>query len=284
MGAPAATLQEGPLGLQGWHSLNGITMNDLTPGHWPRVFLTSITGLRDRADSADNRELNTGRVGETVYPSLQGGKTLVYTGILQAKDPVSLEVARSSLLYATYTEDVLPMLFTPPPARGGVAFFTPVRVLACTIDDDFTYIPTSMPSPWQRAFILTVRMSQPVFYQTTVQSVSETGGSVTAENYGTAPTEPALVIAVAAGDDVSVTNASIGGMTIAFKALPVYGDLIIDFIQRTALIGAVDAMPFMDDVATTWWDEGVPGLASGVNDLTRTGGSAMSVVYYNSVA
>lgn len=277
----AATLAEGPLGLKGLHTVNGVTLNDTSDGY-PRYKLTRITGLRDRPDADDNRAPNTGRVGESPYPSLMRGKTVVMEGVIQAVDPITAETAKTALLGAFLSNDATTIVHEPPSSRGGVEWTAFIRILGFTCDDDFSYSPWAMPSPWQANFAFTYRMHHPWFYETT-DPQTETGATgLTCVNAGTAPTEPTITVTHSAGNDIVVSNATLG-FDIKFDDLP-GGDLIISFIARTAEIAGISQVDKLDDVVTTWWDEGAAGLAPGSNTINCTGASGdITVEWFDTI-
>lgn len=269
--APALTLLEGPPGLHGWHTLRAVVINARTGGVWPRFKLTGMTGFRDRADIDDNRASNTGRVGESVYPGLERGKTVVMQGIIQAKSVVDLDLARTLFVGSAGPVDATNMHHTAPSARGGVEFDSFVRVIDYTCEEDFTYVPTSLPSPWQRNFTLTYRMHHPYFFETTNPHTATDASALSLTNGGNAPTEPKFTITHTAGDDITITNTTTGKL-LKFVNCP-GGDLIVVFIDRTAKVGSTDCIPLLDDTLSTWWDEGADGLTPGVNAITISGAS-----------
>src|SRR3954465_7036136 len=65
---------------------SAITLNDLSA--WPRYEIDwPVKGLRALPDSPDNREANTETIGEAVYDSYAGGKTITITGRTFGRTP-----------------------------------------------------------------------------------------------------------------------------------------------------------------------------------------------------
>ncbi len=274
MATAPATLAEGPLGLKGWTVINGVTLNDR--GSFPRYKVTKYTGLRDRPDADDNRAPNTGRVGESPYPSLIRGKTIVIEGIVQAMDPITAETAKTALLAAFVTNDPISVVHKPPATRGGVEFTSFARILGFTVDDDFSFNPNSIPSPWQANFSLTYRMHHPWFYESTDPHTATDATGIVCVNGGTAPTEPKISVIHSADDDVTITHAETG-LQLKFDNLP-GGTLIITFLTRTATISGTSYIDRLDDDLSTWWDEGAPGLIPGTNTVDVSGASGDTTV------
>lgn len=279
MSAPALTILEGPQGLLGLHTFNGFTINDLSG--WPRVQLVKVTGLRDRPDADDNRAPNTSRPGETPYPSLTRGKTVVYEGLLRAKTPQSLATLRTNFLAATVSNEPVSFNHAPPAGRGGVEFTSFGRILGLSMDDEFAFSVNAMPSPWQCAFALTYRMHLPYFYENTPHTDTDTA-TVIVYNGGTAPTEPTITVSHAAAANVIIVNETTGAV-MSFVDLP-GGNLIVDFVTRTAKVGTTSMINKLNDVTTTWWDEGAVGLTTGTQTITQTGGTGITVDWHDAVA
>src|SRR4051812_40203851 len=78
---------------------SAITLNDLSA--WPRYeIIWPVKGLRALPDSPDNREANTETIGETVYDSYAGGKTITISGRTFGRTLVERITADDALLAA----------------------------------------------------------------------------------------------------------------------------------------------------------------------------------------
>lgn len=282
---PASTFEEGPLGLEGRHQWNsGIMLNNKTSGY-PRAKLLSIPGLRKKPEADDNRAPQTGRDGEVIYPSLIRGKNVTYEGVIQALDLQSLRTFQTNLVAQFVPMGQGSMVITPSPGRGGVAFTALARCLEFDPVEEITRGLNSVPSPYQLEFTMTMRMHIPMFFAFGMPQQKVTVGTDTnidVYNPSKAPTYPTLSVPFAAGATVNLYNDTIGAK-LQFTALPNAGTLVLDFLKRTAKVGGVDVMHYMDDVQSNWWDEGVPGLTAGNNQIRQTGGSQITTDFYPTV-
>lgn len=161
------TAANGPLGLQGRHTWNGVfTINDLAYG-LPQACLDRITGLFSLPESDDLRDPLIGANGEVTYPTYTKGKTVTYEGRLITIDGEGLYAYRWQMLTAFADQSNLyTMSITPHPTWGSGGWTYQARVLALDIDDEYLEQDlTVQPSPYQLHFILSLRMSNNVFTQ-----------------------------------------------------------------------------------------------------------------------
>jgi hypothetical protein len=275
----AATLLEGPLGLLGLHTWNELTIGSAGVTDYPRYHLDNITGLRDRPEAEDNREANTGRPGEAVYPSEIRGKTIVYEGRIIANDPVSAAVARTALLAATASSVPGTLTIGPPAARGGVEWIAFARVLTCVCDEKLTR-SDNHPHPWQYDFVLSLRMHIPTFFVLPAKTDTD-AATVTVDNDGLAPSDFLVLTVEGVNGDASVENTTLG-KTLVFNDLPA-GDLIVNFIDRTVRVGSTDVIRYLNDIDSDWWDEATPAIEPGTNTITQTGGTSIQADWYDAM-
>jgi hypothetical protein len=287
-------ISDGILGLEATVRIGGsYVINDLESG-LPRIKLTSIPGLHSLPDADDVRESNVGFVGETVYPSYPRGKTNAYNGMIQCLNQSSLAATRQSFRGAT-ADRSNEILFEHIP---NVAYGTHVwgyygRVLANDIDEE---IPTDnideIPSPYQRKFTLSVRMSDPRYFLVD-ESFSSTGNAsgatVVADNLGNAHADPTFVVhGLTAGDQVDITNADVntsdGTARLRFTAIA-DGDLHVVFGKNSyayidnGVDPPIDNNAYsaaFDSLYSQWWDELIPGVIPGNNSLSVVAPGASS--------
>lgn len=266
------TLADGPPGLEATHEweLLGRALNDVV-GTLPRYKLTKITGYNSLGEIEDLRDVNTGRVGETAYPSVMRGKTITYEGVVEAQSYEQLRSLSSALRGAfadTWAEHR--MVVNPYTGWGSQQFAFWARTMALDMDEEQTFAGTAVPSPWQRAFTLSVRMSDPRRYAwpTPVDAVAGTSQVVT--NLGTAPSDPVITLTgITDPSDVWVRNLTIG-TELFFRELPVTADVVIDFHNRKITQAGYpnDQSGLLLPSSSDWWNEGVPGIAPGDNQIT----------------
>lgn len=278
------TLAHGPLGVKGIHTWNaGVVLNDrTTTTRGPRVFIDKVTGLRKRPDADDLREPNVGRPGETPRRGFKRGKTLVYEGRLQAPSELELYALREQLVEAFQIDETGTMLIEPHADVGGPGWRYTAKVLDCDIDDSVVRPATALPTPWEWPITLTVRMADARFYlddAVDVASVAADGTVATVNQPGRADTDPTIVVTLpdtAFPIDVRIANTSVHNDNgadgiLLFHLLPHTVSLVVNFAARTAVatlgIFEYDARSRLDVPGSTWWDEFVPGLAPGDNDV-----------------
>jgi hypothetical protein len=281
---PASTFAEGPLGLEGLHKWKTFVMNNKTSGY-PRVKIGQIAGLRTKPEADDNRDPFTGRAGEIIYPSLIRGKVVAYEGLLQAMSAPSLRTLQTDMLRLFTPTEEGKLAIYPPAARGGVTFTAFARCLELDIPEEPPRSINAVPSPYQLEFTLTLRMHVPMFFALGMPQTKTTVGTdpnTDVFNPSTAPTYPKLTVPFTAPTTVSVYNDTVGAV-LRFDNLPTTGSLIVDFLTRTATVGGVDVLRYMNDVVSNWWDEGVPGLDAGNNIIRQVGGSQIKTDFFPTV-
>lgn len=285
----SVAVADGILGLEAVWTCGSLTLNK-PQGALPRVVFDKISGLHSRPEADDDRAQNTGRIGEIVYPSPQRGKTVVVEGRVQAYTLQDLRNLSNQLRgqFASTAEQTITV--APDPAYGTVSWHFNARAIQLDIDDDQSSYPsTASPSPWQRDFILGLRQSDPRYYLVggpeTLAGGFASGATETATNQGTAPADPVIVGTVANGALVTMENLTVpanpsGHAYLITAAAPQAGTLTADFAARTVKVdngaGTVLAVG-LDYLSSTWWDQLVPGLAPGANQIKVTGLSAWNV-------
>lgn len=277
-------LADGPRGLEATHvwtpdepATSPVVLNDR--GALPRFWLDRIGGFKSLPDADDNRQSRTARIGESPLPGLVRGKTITPEGRIQATSLQELR-QQESLLQAALGERDLEggWAAVPKPGLGDDTFHweTRGRVLQLDVDDEFTYDANAQPTPWQKAFLLGIRLSDPRWTWTDTQLSAENASQVTVTNEGTAPAELVVTVGGASGT-VTVFNDTIGDQ-LRFVGLPA-GDLVLDSAARTATIAGDDVLAYLDSFASTWWDRGRPALRRGANTIRQTGGSSVQVSF-----
>ena len=57
---------------------------------------------------------------------------------------------------------------------------------------------------------------------------------------------------------------------------------MVNFLGRSAVVASTDAVQFLDDVNSNWWDEGAAGMVTGDNVISQTGGTDITVDWHDS--
>jgi hypothetical protein len=288
----AFAIEHGILGLEGIHRLSNLV--DLnTQGDLPRIELDRIVGLHSLPEADDNREAKYGQGGEQVYLSLARGRTITYEGRLVATDIYGLRSLARSLRYAAGLgragHSNVPgtsIVVRPDPAVGGISHSYIARVLALDIDDEQARGYESMPSPFQREFVMSVRQADPRYYAV---GVDVWGGGVngaisTVTHPGNAPAQPVFVVdGPISGQLVfeRLDNTVAANLTYEDVELDGGQQLRLDFSQRT-LVRVSDLEPYeqhRDFSGSNWWDPGFAGANPGDTQMRVTGGGAWTVSF-----
>lgn len=285
-------IADGPLGLEATHTWGPLTtpLNDLDNG-LPRIRVDRITGLHSLPDADDFRELRSARLGEVVYPGFARGKTVTYEGRLQAASLQSLrQLAHAMRAGFAERSTEQAMTISPHPGYGTQEWFYGARALALDIDEIQANGPWQWPQ-FERPFTLSLRMSDPRFFALPqlTSGPHASGATVTIANAGTAPSDPAFSGTIA-GTTITIENATVptdagtAQLVIDVPALLVGESIVIQFASRTItpIISGIpgDLLGYLDAAASDWWDEQIPGLVPGNNEVTVTGISGWSCQHY----
>lgn len=285
-------------GLNGIHTWKGlVAINDLA--NWPRVKLINISGLQTLPELSDSRDMPAGRAGEIPRRSLRRGKSLVYSGRLEARSQAELDDFRFQLMSAFGdSTDEGRMDITPMTGFTNPAMYYTARVMALDI-------PEEQPEKaalkrrtfgYERGFTLGVRLSDARFYEAatknsvtaallpvgglplpwtlpvSIPAPGASSGAAVCTNDGNAPTE-FVADMYGPGQDMGLINSTLG-VAVWLKNLQLGAtDFVrIDSKQRTLkLNGIADVRYALDRDRTSWWDGDTPGLAKGINNLQIQG-------------
>jgi hypothetical protein len=291
----AFTAAHGILGIEGIHVWNGVELNrqlsDAGAVRWPLVRFNRITGLLGLPEADDNRAPATGRIGEIVYPGFPRGRTITYEGTVYGRDLLELRGAVASLR-GTFSERSAQgmMVVKPHPTVGGAQFYYYARPIAFDIDDEQVVGYESMPSAWQRGFILSLRQADPRYWHSVQKNSGSQGpgATPTVTNDGNAPTDFGITVEGPISDDFVIerygnpdarklllNNVSVGG-----------GDhLAINMGARSIrrMSDNADLTGKLVFEESDWWNEGVWGLHPG-NTVIRCAGGGNWFCVFNSAS
>lgn len=276
-------IADGILGMEAVHSWSpwsgpALAMNNLELT--PRYMFTNITGLHDLPDADDHRSNRTGAIGELEHPSGVRGKTVVYEGVIQARNSQEMR-AMANLMRASFKERSRSGTMTsiPHPSYGTVYFSYTARVTSLKIDDSNIVVNDGHPrSVYQRGFILTLRQADPRYYMP-AHAVSVNGSSVVnVTNVGTAHVDP--LITVAGASNVVAIGRS-GGPLLVMELPSGSHQLEFDFWKRTVTKdeGLTDMSAYLSVMNSTWWDALVEGIPEGNHDISLYGGDEILVQF-----
>lgn len=271
------TIADGVLGLEATHQWGaGLVLNQ--EGVYPRYELDRIGGLHSHPEVEDNREPAFGRIGEIAYPSLPRGKTLTYEGRVVAYTLAQMRAAAAALRGSFRPVSDGTMYVRPSPVIGGPTWRYGARVLACDVDDEQTRGDEAMPSPYQREFVLSLRMADPRFsVDGAPVSVNGVDGDVRViTNPGTAPADPVVVIDGPNTDDLVFerdNNPDAQKLIFSDVTCAAGDQLRLDWKART-LTRLSDGVQFANRVVfdpeewwaadhRSWWDANTDGLNPG---------------------
>jgi hypothetical protein len=260
-------IDDGILGIEALWTWNGWLWTDRQADE--HVHLIKLVGPHDGPDHADPRAPKIGRIGERAFPTSSLGVTYVFEGEARAKTLPGLR-AFGTMLRAAFADvrSEGEMSVQAHADLGGPAGVFHARRM-----------PGGLQMPdrqgtvrWSRPFTLGLRLSDPRVYFPAL-AVDVTGSPAAVTNVGTAPADPLLTLAGAAGD-VVVTD---GTRTLTFVDVPA-GTMVIDFAARTAKVGAVHCKLVVAD--SDWWDSHVDGIAAGATvSIAETGATSVRVQF-----
>lgn len=280
-----------PVGaLNSKHLINGFTINAPKPDGYPRAKLDTVPGWRSQAETAGGDGVaRTGDIGEDFNPATSIGKTITYKGRLQAAPGAAKSTIEDygSALSAACADRSSTLSVLVLPWWSSEQWVYKGRIMSFDGDDEQDRDWNFVPSPWQDAFDLNVRMKDGRFYW---WNESGTPGdfmswidaaSVVVANSGNAPTDPIITVAgVGAGQDVHLIRGVPGGtdLNLWFRGLPA-GELIVDFSVRRAFMDGllIDVTDHYDELSSSWWDEGQFGIPPGVHTITKGPGTGTSI-------
>lgn len=291
----AVDLGDGVLGLEAVHRWQdgewyALSIGDMAAN--PRFKLDRISGLHSLPEADDNRANRTGMIGEIAYPSDIHGKTVVYEGRVQAKTLKGLRDASQDLRLAFSGRNALGRMEVSPHASyGALQHFYGGRVLQLDMDDE-QFTGAHNVWPYQRRFILGIRMLDPRFYEATLQSDSGNAYGATVESYqnhGTAPSEPVFTLQGPVYGNIIIERTSPDPRKLRFSAVPMGliagGDsVVVDFGARSVVASnGLILMAYFDFEESDWWDPQVDGLAPGAQNVRvqATGSGTWGIDYYH---
>ncbi len=254
-------------------------LNDLSVR--PQVKVTDISGLHSLPEMEDNREDHIGRRGQTIYPSYERSRTIVYTAVVRARSVALLDAVRGAL-----RRNFRVQRDREGTMRIGANWFYRARVAALEISDVQTTGPESV-YPFQRDVTLTLIQSDPRVYWHLPQIFTGLDNEEVLEVnniYGTTDSDPIITVensgSVVTLENFDVPGATSGHARLRFNDLP-DGTLTVDFLHRTAEVNGVDVTAKLAST-TDWWDDGKVGIDVGNNSIkvTAEADSTWSLLYY----
>lgn len=279
-------LNQGILGIEAIHNWRGLVDLNTQTG-LPRIEVDRVTGLHALPEADDNREPATGRIGEVTYPSLPRGKTITYEGTIYGRTLYDLR-AHSALLRGACAERSAEgwMQVNPDPTIGGAALGYAARVLALDMDDEQTVGVGTMPSEYQRHFVLSLRQSDPRYYQigAPVQGTAGQGVVITVINLGYAPAEPVWIVDGPVADDLVFERYdNPDPRKVLFNSVGLAAGQQLRLDQRTRTLTRVsDGVDFTSKLVfadSSWWDEGAFGLNPGATQVRSAGGGNWTITF-----
>lgn len=252
-----------------WHGGYGSPLQlNTEAGDDPRIYVQRIPGLHALPDRPDPRQRKVARIGETPFPTSPDGKTVTYEGEIKASSVPVLRELRTAMLAAfadTVNEGYMDLL--PQSADSSPAGRFYGKVLALDPPEEL-----GGPKGFDRAFTLSFRLSNPRIFFPDL-AVDVTGNPAAVTNTGSAPAEPVITVAGAAGT-VTLTD---GTRLLTFLGVP-SGALVVDFAARTAKVGTTCCE--LDVANSDWWDPFVDGIAAGAAvSIAQTGGTGVQVQF-----
>jgi hypothetical protein len=267
------------------------TLNHLTPSQVSRVKLDNIDGLHGRPEIEDRRQSHLGRHGELIGPAYEPGRTITYTGQIQAKSALELrkrEMALNEAFEERLLEGAMQVLIDDQVGTPLDYWIFTGRVISFDPDDQQQH-NAQATWPYQRGFTLGIRCSDPRVYWSHAISGGPNASQVTLTNTGR-DTNPLISVTTDGSTDFTITNTTIT-RHLKFQASTLAATKVVtfDFQRRVIWVNDVGDVPFVDGYEYTellltaqsdWWDPGVPGIDRGSNQINLTGTGADDLTVY----
>jgi hypothetical protein len=280
-------------GIEAIHTwAGGLILNDRSAD--PAYKIDSISGRNQSADFDPETDAAIGRIGEVPRTGDREGKTEVIEGRVYATSLDDLRAARADMIAAFSGTDELRMDVTEPAGWLGDPIpprYYFARALDVAIEDE-QGTPHRSSHGWDRPFSLTLRLSDPRYYDPTeVDEADDTpeamggapvpfvpgdrvagpdaeGFSMVVDNTGNADT-PAIMRVRGPANNPVISNVTADNVYLRFKNLPISSGhhIEIDFRRRRAYRSNGQNVRHTLDPASTWWDRNRPCLLPGENEL-----------------
>ncbi len=248
----------------------------------PRYKFDDITGLHDLPDADNFRSNRIAAIGELTHPSGVRGKTVVYEGVIQARNSQEMRAMSNAMRLAFSERSLEGTMTAVPHASYGTEYHAyTARVESLKIDDKDVVVNDGHPrSVYQRGFVLALRQSDPRYYLP-AHSVNEDSdaGSVNVTNIGTAHVDPIITIGGAFG--VTAIGRQGGPVLVVNLTTGDVEELVFDFWARTITVndGETDVSAQIDVMSSNWWDAHVQGIPPGNSLVSHVGGTFLTVEF-----
>ena len=158
----------------------GLLRDDEGREVWPRYRIRNIGGLMGGGDPEDNRDAPPGRLGEIARLSQRRGKSVTFSGAIQARTLLELREAEADLraAFAAMTEGRMDATWHPSNTEFDAVppKFFEARALTCEVVD------VQEAQGWERAFVIGLRMGDPRYFDEETErhevSIRETNTAV----------------------------------------------------------------------------------------------------------
>lgn len=293
--------------LHRWTSADGqeFVLGDVTVS--PQIVIRELDGRHSKPDSEDNRDSRVGAIGEIPRLSVLRGKTESWQGTIIADSQVELAAARDAFVnaFADPREGTMEIAAHPSYPDGPFAFNARCLTADCPDVLGFGQGGANDSRPWARDFVLTLRLSDPRYYEQYDRAASVTiatpaeglvlparlpapitapvaGAGEVSLDAGWAPADPVIEFTGPNTGPILV-NDSIG-QQLSFPGLSVRAGqtVVVDFAERTLELDGQSVRDQLDWTRSGWFDANVNGLKRGVNSLRYLGfsvgaGASMTV-------
>lgn len=278
-------------GVEGIHTWqNGLVLNDRSDGP-PFYRVRRVNGLASSGDFDPEVDPAFGRPGEVPRIGDRGGRTLSYEGEVVASDLVEMRQMIGDLVAAFSVVDEQRMDVVKHPDYPGdlEPRFFHARPVEVSIDDEQATNPWRVSRGYERAYTITLRLSDPRVYAPgeedieasgigvvegthtpvtppfTLVGPSNNGITLDVENEGNAPTDAEFYLYGPCRNPVLSLVGAEPDRFLRFRDLVIddTGHVKIDFRRRRAVRGNGDNVRHTLDPASTWWDRNVTCLDPG---------------------
>lgn len=256
----------------------GVTLGN--PAANPFYRVRRVEGLGAQGERRDVRDPKTAGTGETPRRSPRAGKTVVYTGTIEADDYVALLKAEAVLQGAFADPSEQRMDITAPMDATQPAMFYTAGAVASDVAAEQGF-PDGRRQ-WERGFVVALRMADPLVYQTNPVTVVSSGSPQAAvcTHVGNAPSDRVTVDIPGPFTGFDLYNDTTGDRLSVPSGVVTAGNFIrADFYQRAILYnGTIDVTNIVSFPKSSWWGPDRHALQEANPVRGRTGANTLRMV------
>jgi len=256
----------------------GVTLGNKADNPFYRI--RRLEGLGAQGERRDVRDPKAAGTGETPRRSPRAGKTVVYTGTIEADDYVALLKAEAVLQGAFADTSEQRMDITAPMDATQPAMFYTAGAVACDVAAEQGF--PDGHRQWERTYVVALRMSDPLVYRSNAVTVVSSASPFTAvcTNVGNAPSDRMTIDIPGPFTGFDLYNDTTGDRLSVPSGVVTAGNFVrVDFYQRAILYnGTIDVTNIVSFPNSSWWGADRHALQEANPARGRTGANTIRMV------